>query len=187
MDKTMENKLAVKLLGPAKVNGKREPVGKVVHVSPLVASQLAEVGAIPPMTDLDKVVASINAENSDFETAVADKAHEIAESTVAAAVYEAVSEATAELVAERDQALRSMEAAETRITFLERLITETKTNTQQPSEGDQAATDDGSAPQAGATETPATKIPLPKSVTKKAAGKKAVPKKPTPKKNATGG
>lgn len=173
----MDNKLAVKLIAPAKVGGKREPVGKTVFVTPLVATQLADAGAIPPVSAADEAVAALNAENANFDAAVTEKA----KSLVAAAVFDA----TAELTEERDDSIRRAEAAEARITYLERQLSELKRTNTQPVEGVQGvATDDGLAPPvAEAGTAPVIEEPT----AKKALAKKTAPKKPSPKKNATGG
>lgn len=44
-----DQKISVTLTGPAKIDGKREPEGKTVSVSPSVALQLAASGVINPV------------------------------------------------------------------------------------------------------------------------------------------
>jgi len=46
----MNDKVTVTLIGPAKVGGKRHPVGKVLEVDTDIAGQLTAAGAIGPVS-----------------------------------------------------------------------------------------------------------------------------------------
>ncbi len=158
----MEELIEVTLINPAKIDGVRQPAGVTVSVTHGVAGQLADSGAIPPLSDLDDlwpdIEAALDAENAEFEQAVAEKAKEIAETVVKAAVDLAVDE----LAGQRDEAVERAETAEAKVASLKRQLAEST----KPHEGNTLAAEDGSKPKAAAAKAPATKKAKPKSPAK---------------------
>jgi hypothetical protein len=101
----MERMIEVTLISPAKVNGKRKPVGAKVSVTKEVRNQLATSGAVVKLPDLD---AQLEQEISEFEMAVQEKAEEI----VGSAVEEAVNQLVDDLEAAEKRAKAATERAD---------------------------------------------------------------------------
>lgn len=139
-------KVSVTLSGPAKIDGRREPAGKIVSVTTAVAQQLAANGVIAPATSFDMSDTPLT---SDFDAAVAEAVaartaeiqaqadaqlaamNEALESAVAAAqgVIEAAAAKTAELEASITAATGRAEEAEAKVAELEAKIAAASTNT----------------------------------------------------------
>ncbi|KMK68575.1 hypothetical protein [Puniceibacterium sp. IMCC21224] len=100
-------KFEVTLIAPAKIDGVREPKGKAVWVTPMVASQLFDAGAVPGVEGEVQIGDEVDVA---FEALVSARAEEIANAIVAAAVETAL----AGLTAEKDKALAQAEAANAR-------------------------------------------------------------------------
>ncbi|MGY9046318.1 hypothetical protein P775_11080 [Puniceibacterium antarcticum] len=110
-------KFEVTLIAPAKIDRVWQPEGAIVWVTPKVASQLFEAGAI---SGTEGEVLIGDEVDVAFETLVDARAEKIANGIVAAAVDTAMSG----LTAEKDKALAQAEAANARAEKAEARITE---------------------------------------------------------------
>lgn len=103
---TSEQDITVTLIGPAKINGSFEPVGKTVTISNTVALELEALGAIGPLAG---VAAVIDAEKAETEAAIAASLLEI----------EALHAARREDGLRLDAVMKERDDAHARITELE--------------------------------------------------------------------
>ena len=94
----MDAQIEVTLISPAKVDGKRQPIGRTVYVTEAVMHQLAAAQAIPALAIVDDEISPVPTK---WEEDVAAKAQEIAEAVVIAAVDVAVSDLVSDLEQEK--------------------------------------------------------------------------------------
>lgn len=147
----MDNRISVRLTGPAKIGAKWHKPGDDVAVDPDTARELARAGVIEG--DGTTAATELAPGMPGFDDAVAAMAKVLADAAVAAAVEAS----TAELIAERHQARDQLRAANLTFDDMRKQIAELEdqiANTGSPSGGSTAvsevasSSEDPAAPQA---------------------------------------